>query len=353
MPSRSIIKFMQFIAIISLLENIVNSTQLLATWEWNSPHVYCIYDIISYDDDLRILCRMTLDTFNYIYSQITEYIVLPRKWMDSNATSSIDYNGKCQSSALGPKDRLLRYYMFNTNHSRAQLEVTFGQNKSIIYADYHYIAETLVFVLGDQWLSLPEPHTDKYKQLIGAGVFSEEGEIHFNNVPYIVDVTTFPICRPKYAQRAYYNGHKKRHTVDFHVCHSGTGRVYSVIGPIPGSHNDIQAAKASLLYKQRNKYLDPDHAVLADLAYFYIGDPFLCRFGFQHSYTAMENAFNFAHSQKRIISENYYMRFKNYWTYLCKPYQMKLETIGITIRALMITTNIIITIQDPLRREWK
>ena len=54
-------------------------------------------------------------------------------------------------------------------------------------------------------------------------------------------------------------------------------------------------------------------------------------------------------SKCRVISENWYGRWKSYWTCFSKPWQMKLEDIDITFRALAIVTNIIIMMQDPLR----
>ena len=138
--------------------------------------------------------------------------------------------------------------MFNTNHSVTTLQATFGQAKSIIFEDYKFISRSLVFAFGREWLSLPEAGTVEYNNLLGAGVFSEGDQVIFGNVPHVCDVTSIRICRPKLAQRAYFNGHKKYHTVDFHCVHSGTGRVYSVVGPIPGAHNDVHSARQSLIY---------------------------------------------------------------------------------------------------------
>ena len=351
MPDRNVINLLRFIAIITIMEYVCSPNRLRAIWDWNAPHVSNIYDYIGYDDDLRILCRMVVYTFDYVAGQVCENLKWPKNWYKNECNVDIqEYDGKCQSSVLSPKDRLLRYYMQNTNHSVPSLISTFGQNKSTIYSDYKFIAFTIVKVMGDEWCSLLIPGTPDYDNLIGQGVFSEEGDILFDNVPYVCDVTSVQIARPRLAQRTYYNGHKKCHTVDFHCTHSGTGRVYGVTGPIPGSHNDVQAARTSLIYRERNTYLSPNHAVLADLAYYHIGKPFLCRISFQESYTELENQFNMAHSRARVISENWYGRFKGYWTYFGKPWQMRLQDIGISFRALTITTNVIITMQDPLRR---
>ena len=111
-------------------------------------------------------------------------------------------------------------------------------------------------------------------------MFSEGGERVFDDVPWVCDVTSIRICRPKLAQRSHYNGHKKCQTVDFQCVHSGTGRVYSCCGPIPGSHNDVQTVKESIIYAQTNKCIAPNHKVLADLAHYHVGEPYLCRISF-------------------------------------------------------------------------
>ena len=64
----------------------------------------------------------------------------------------------------------------------------------------------------------------------------------------------------------------------------------------------------------------------------------------------MENAFNIIHSRCRVISENFHGRFKVCWNYWNTAWAMKLKDIGIAFRSMVITTNVIITIQDPLRR---
>ena len=110
--------------------------------------------------------------------------------------------------------------MVNTSHSIHSLVSTFGQNKSVIYLYYKFIAIGIVKIMGGEWLSLPHHNSDEYRSLIGEGVFTYDDEIIFDNVPYIADVTTQPIQRPTYAQMEYCNGHKKRHMVDFHMVHS-------------------------------------------------------------------------------------------------------------------------------------
>ena len=128
--------------------------------------------------------------------------------------------------------------------------------------------------------------------------------------------------RPIDAQQEYYNGHKKHHTVDFHCTHSGTGRLHSVVGRFPQSHNDMQAVNNSLLYQHRNTYFAPRQAALTDLAYYNSGDLFLCRISHQESYIHHdEESHNICHSRARVISENRCSRFKAYWTYWNKPWQ--------------------------------
>ena len=315
--SRNIVNLLRCICIVSILESFVGDNHLRALWEWSAPHVVSIYDYIGYDDDLRLLARMTITTFNNIFGRMDYYYSWPRNWWETTGDHGmLQWTGKKSVNVLSPKDRFLRYLMLNTNHSVSSLVATFGQNKSVIYQDYKFIAIGIVKMLGAEWLSLPRSDTDAYRSLLGQGVLSDSnGDTIWHNVPYICDVTTIRIQRPTYAQREHYNGHKKYHTVDFHCTHSVAGRLYSVVGPFPGSYNDIQAAKNSLLYQYRNTYLAPGHAALADLAYYNIGDPFLCRISFQESCTHDEETYNICHSRARVISENWYGRFKTCWTY--------------------------------------
>ena len=351
MPNRHMLNFLRYLCIITLLEQVVSISQLRSIWTWNAPHVNDIYSIIGYDDDLRILTRMAIGTFEYIHDKVHISITWSRKWFEEcgDFNPNHDYDGKYQPCVLSVKDRLLRCFMFYTNHSIAALEHTFGQKKSVIYTDVKFIMQQIVYKLGREWLSLPDAESNAYNTLIGQGVFSEGGQTVFDNTPYVCDVTSIRTCRPRLGQRSYYNGHKKYHTVDFQCVHSGTGRVYSCCGPIPGSHNDVQTAKASIIYTNTDRYIAPGHKVLADLAYYHIGEPYLCRISFQSSYTPLENHYNILHSRCRVISENYYGRFKTYWSYLNKPWQQKLDDIDFAVRGLLIITNIIITIQDPLR----
>ena len=350
-PSANMHILIQFMVLISVIDELVGLYELRATWDWGTSHIVSIYDYIAYDDDFRILSRMTFNTFDMLNERCYDYLKWPKQWFKTgNITIEGNYTGRRQECVLSPQDRLLRFLMLNNGYKIPQLEATFGQKKSTIYDDYKFISIQIVFAMGDEWLSLPEPGSVEYNGLIGAGVFSENGEILFDNIPYIADVTSIRIQRPKYGQRAYYNGHKKYHTVDFHCVHSGTGRVYSVSGPIPGANNDIQSARTSPVYTHRNQYLAPGHGVFADLAYYYVGQPFVCRVAYQPHYTAIENTYNLYHSKTRVISENWYGRFKLYWGYWMKPWAMSLEDVGMAFRAMAIVTNLIITVQDPLRQ---
>ena len=61
-------------------------------------------------------------------------------------------------------------------------------------------------------------------------------------------------------------------------------------------------------------------------------------------------AYNVCHSRAKVISNNFYGRLKAHWTCWSKPWAMKLDDKGLTFRAIMITTHILITKQDPLKR---
>ena len=266
-------------------------------------------------------------------------------------SSITECDGKHQSSALSKKDRFLRCLMFAAKKCIHGLEKLFAQNKSIIYADFKFISFQLLKVLGPDWNTPHAPYTAEYTNLLGKGVFSEDGMNIFPNVPYVTDITSIRIRRPTNSQKTWYNGHKKHHSADFMCVHDGTGRVHHVSGPAPGSYNDIQQAKKSIFYTNTLSVLQPSHMVIADLAYYHIGYPYLAKIHYQDSYTLQENMYNAYHATVRVISENYYCRMKtifpifDYWT-------LKLDDIGYVFRAFVCITNVIITIQDPLRKEF-
>ena len=121
------------------------------------------------------------------------------------------------------------------------------------------------------------------------------------------------IRRPTYGQREYYNGYKKAHTVDVMFIHDGDGLVRYIRGPQPGSRNDVDIAKTSDICIHPEKYLTPGHNILGDLAFHWIGYPFLCRIAYQEHYTIQEMNYNKYHSKCRVISENFYGRLKSYF----------------------------------------
>ena len=322
-------------------------------WTWSKPILPNIYDYITYDDDLRAIAHVTRPTFDFLYADMYGYLEWPKNWYKKVDDLSIaHYDGKKQKTALSKKDRFLRFFMFAANKCVHGLEELFNQGKSIIYADFKFIAFQFVKALGTEWNSPPAPFTAAYSNLIGKGVLSEDGQIIFPHVPYIADVTSIRINRPKYGQRTWYNGHKKYHTADFQCVHDGTGRVHHVSGPSPGSYNDIQQSKKSIFFTQTQNYLEPNHMIAADLAYYYVGYPYLTKIHFQESYSLQERMYNDYHAKIRVISENYYCRFKTIWP-IFEHYTLKLDHIGFIFRAFIIITNVVITRQDPLRKEFK
>ena len=82
----------------------------------------------------------------------------------------------------------------------------------------------------------------------------------------IIDGTVCPVERPadKVDQRLYYNGRKKRHTINYEVVISiVTGAIVWVAGGVPGSMNDISLCRASGVFQR----LLPNELILADKGY--------------------------------------------------------------------------------------
>ena len=134
------------------------------------------------------------------------------------------------------------------------------------------------------------------------------------------------------------------------MVHSGKGIVHEICGGQPGSQNDINIAKQSDIYQNPANYLRPGHVIISDLAFYYVGYPFLCRIAYQPNYSHLEAAYNRDHSHSRVISENFYSRLKGYFP-IFQLYTFSLKKLDIHFRAFVIMTNIIISNQSPLR-EW-
>ena len=77
------------------------------------------------------------------------------------------------------------------------------------------------------------------------------------------------------------------------------------------------------------------HNILCDLMYFYQGHPLLTRFAYQSNYSEMELNYNKQLGRCRVISENYYGRFKKYWEVFAKPFAFKLGSIGIYVHSFV------------------
>ena len=66
----------------------------------------------------------------------------------------------------------------------------FGQQKSTVYYDIKFIAKIIIKALEKEWISMPDPNTTEYNQLLGAGVLSDDdGNVVWPKVPYIMDVS--------------------------------------------------------------------------------------------------------------------------------------------------------------------
>ena len=132
MPHRTFNHLLQILVLLSIIEQLCNLNKLRIPWTWKHPHLEDIYKHITYDADLQILSRMTLDTFNYFTERMAKYITWSRSWYTNVDDLNCDeYDGRMMSCILSPHDRILQWLMFNTNHSVDSLHKTFGMGKSI------------------------------------------------------------------------------------------------------------------------------------------------------------------------------------------------------------------------------
>ena len=70
------------------------------------------------------------------------------------------------------------------------------------------------------------------------------------------------------------------------------------------------------------------------------------------SYLSLELEHNKSLSNVRLISENYCCAFKMYLSIFYNKWKFKLNTSGLHCRSFVITTNVIITKQNPLTSEF-
>jgi len=80
----------------------------------------------------------------------------------------------------------------------------------------------------------------------------------------VVDSFEQPIRRPKYQQKRYYSGKKKRHTLKVQLTvDEATGKVIDVSGSVPGPRSDIKLIEESEVLKR----LPPGVGMMGDSGY--------------------------------------------------------------------------------------
>ena len=156
------------------------------------------------------------------------------------------------------------------------------------------------------------------------------------------------IPKPGKAQSEYYDGRKKYHCKNYLYLHNGDGLAVYIHGGERGATEDITLLRRSSFYRNRDQYVDHGDYVLCDGAWKNEGSPFLCRFTDRRNLTALELAFNYVLSEKRVICENYYGRMHTLFPIL-DLFKQRLNKLDVWVRALSYLTNIHIDLQSPLR----
>ena len=146
----------------------------------------------------------------------------------------------------------------------------------------------------------------------------------------------------------FFDGRKKSHVQNFLVVHQGDGQAKYIHGAEPGIDNDITALRRSDFCRNIGRYVAPQHIVMSDGAWRYEGLPFVCRFTDNDDTTPAATIFNYEHSERRVLAENWYCRYRSLWPFM-KYFTFRQDKIDIFYRAFAFFTNLHIRHAAPLR----
>eukprot|EP01084_Bolivina_argentea_P162243 282374_1 len=256
--------------------------------------------------------------YTQFFQPMEEQIQWPRCWYQNVGIDSNEYPFKKKACNLSAEERLLRFNFYCTGIDYRCIELFFGQSKSVFYEDIDHIAKIGVKVLSAKWLTHPAPNTTEYDALVGAGVFEDI----FDITPYAMDVVKIKIRKPQYGQRDYYDGHHKQHDIGFLVMCDGYGIVRYFYGGAVGRTNDIRMYSESDLFNNTQNYVQDGHYILADGIFRYFPPPLLTRYCNRQHLSEFEHAFNYQHSECRVIIENVFGRMKTLFPIIIIPWSL-------------------------------
>jgi len=252
----------------------------------------------------RSLAGMTVKEFEQLYEQVVGDIASYEEKRLSRPDRKRAIGGGA-SHSLDERNRLLLALIWLRVYPTYEvLGVIFNLHKSNVSRNLKPILDILS---RHQELDWPDQAERRKKDL-------NEFMRDFPEVTVIVDATEQPTYRPqdKAAQKRYYSGKKKRHTLKTQVLVLPDGRLAGFSDTVPGSQHDKSLFDASGVTNQ----LDEDEAIMGDSGYQ----------GIQHAHqavlpdkkpkggelTADQKARNHQIAQARIVVENTIAQLKTF-----------------------------------------
>jgi hypothetical protein len=133
--------------------------------------------------------------------------------------------------------RVYRMLLYLNNESDTAMFITFDQHPTTCARDAQKLVDLAYKAIVSKWVRMPGKGTREYKDIVGAGVFAAD----LSHCVYAADMTPVYIAKPVIAEKLFYDGHRKRHTLNLLTFVDGHGYTRHVAGPFPGSTRDSVA----------------------------------------------------------------------------------------------------------------
>eukprot|EP01084_Bolivina_argentea_P144233 253121_1 len=105
----------------------------------------------------------------------------------------------------------------------------------------------------------------------------------------------------------------------------------------------------SALFRNRPLYIRDGHYMLGDGIFRFFEPPMLTRYCNRAVLSIEQEAYNYTHSECRVLIENVIGRVKVLFPVLLKPWQLERTKLNQFLPAMFIKTNIITIYQSPFR----
>lgn len=206
-----------------------------------------------------------------------------------------------------------------------ELETEFFMSKAALNEIFYEFVEHMHDTLGDRICNfrdgLMSSRADLYRTVI------ENSGAPLDRCVGFIDATNVYVARPSgIAQRATFNGHKRRNAVKMQSVTTPDGLIFNVGGPIEGRRHDMTLFRLSNIEEDLARALlinGQQHYIYGDSAYVlraYLQVPFQ-----GSALTDDQISFNAAMSKVRVSVEWGYKDIKQYFTHLDMPRKLCLK----------------------------